>query len=193
VDSLNFRFERQDGEMSSWTPNQADIERWKGKFPGMDVARQLESLAAWTQKNENVKRKRRKRKNAIGWITKMLEREHQKSEGYSAISRARDALAEPIWKQRGFASEQEWDRRQAEIHQESLQGALSLHKQPMTSTAKAAFASIREELGAVPYEPLKSYEPSDQINCNHKFKRRTHSEPMCDCGMFLHQWEISHD
>jgi len=186
--SVIFRFEDSQGHMVDWTPGEDDIARWRDTFQGLNIFHQLEMLAEWTVNNQSVKRKRRKMKNCVKWISRCLKKQHDQSTGHSAIHQARTALAEPEWKRLGFESEDAWDKKQAEIYYKSLQKGLALPERKGTEVGDKALGEALETLRAIPNKPLFGRVPIPAGH-EHTFIDRIYSEPMCDCGAFKSQWE----
>jgi len=176
--------------MVDWTPGDDDITRWRDTFQGLNIFHQLEMLAEWTVKNQGTKRKRRKMKSCVRWISVCLKKQHDQSTGHSAIHQARVALAEPEWKRLGFESEEAWDKKQAEIYYRGRQGGLTLPKQESTEVGDKALGEALVALRAIPNKPLFGRIPIP-VDHTHVFMDCFYTEPMCGCGMFKTQWEES--
>lgn len=188
---IEFRFEKPDGSMETWSPNQKDVDEWRTQFPSLDVMRNLESLAEWTWKNEGVKSKRRKLKTCMGWITAMLKKEWDKSESYSGISRARDALSKPAWEYHGYPSEEAYDLAQHEIHQRALQDTLPIPRAELSELGKNALDEAMALLAATPDpEPMFRDTGRTQLECEHEFKFSHMAGMICQCGMFESQFRL---
>jgi len=175
--------------MQDWSPNSWDIDQWREQFPSIDVVENLEALAAWTQKNEGNKAKRRKVKTAQKWISGRLRAKFEESEGYSKQSRARDDLAKPTWERLGHKSEEAFDQIQHETYLKSLQNGLEIDPDKYTPAAKEAVRACRELLDAMPTVPKVEDTRPDMLHCEHEFKEQTYSiGRICRCGMFEEQF-----
>lgn len=185
---MRFVFADADGEQREWQPAPDDIARWRSRFTGLDVEKQLESLAAWTWDKWGQKSKRRKLNNAIPWVTKMLERAQDKNEGFSHASRAREALAKPEWERRGMTQEQ-WEAEQRQIWADKQQAKMDLTPPP-EPVAIETLAMLKELTASLPVpaevEMWKPPSVHDQMRCQHRWTQ--FSPRQCwDCYIFEHQ------
>lgn len=165
-----FVFQDKDGSQRQWQPSADDIARWRSRFTGLDVEKQLTGLAQWTWDKWGQKSKRRQLGNAIPWVTKMLERAHEKNEGFSQLSRAREALSQPEWVRRGMTQEQ-WEKEQQRIWQEKQQHQMELAPPP-EPFALEALANVKKMLAEAPPQPEPEFwrPPSmaERMACRHE-------------------------
>lgn len=166
-----FRFADADGEPREYSPSAEDIARWRSRFPGLDVEKQLESLAGWTFDKWRQKSKRRKLSGAHVWITNMLKRAHDRNEGFGHLSRAREELAKPIWVRRGM-TEREWNEEQDRLFWEKQQEQMELQA---SVVVPPAVLELKSELAAlIAQQPEMEFEtpPSrqEQERCRHEMR-----------------------
>ena len=145
---IEFLFKHPSGEMRVWSPAPADIDEWRSEFPGLNVIEQLNSLAAWTVQNQNVKSKQRQMKTALRWVRSMLKKEWQKSEAASRVTQARQQLSKPQWEREGLTEEQ-WRKKQEELFYNKRQDELTLEGRTAEPDKIALLRAVSDDLRAI--------------------------------------------
>ena len=122
----------------------------------------------------------------------MLERAHEKNEGFGHLSRAREALSRPEWERRGM-TEAQWNEEQQRIWADKQQSKLALELPPEPAAIEALkhIHALMDSLEPPPEIELwtpPSY--AEQMACSHEWGA---FEPrQCKkCHLWAHQaWQM---